>query len=745
VLTASTTLAADVLCPANHNAPALLLDGDGITLDGAGFLVQAGRGPAIQVASGRNDVIVTGTVAAGNDEDCVVVEGGTNVSVIGNDLADCDTGVSVEGTLGVVAIEGNGFLRNSTAIRIVDVDAPTLSGNGVLRTTTGLDATRVTGLTLTGINDWGGAGDLTGSWMIQLHDCDGALVTGVNLTSSTEGGGILAEGCDQLQVVGNDLSTRSVGLLVDGVDPVVTDNTAHDCNVGMYVSAETPTIERNSFLGSSVGLEVQDAVDYTFDLSNDLSGTTGKALVLESVTRGIVEDLVLDGGGDAIQLWGSPDAVLRNNTLTHFAFGIAISNSDGVYVHDNVLTDGTVDPSGKGASVELEASSGVVLEDNVFDRSHVGVRVLDCFGDTVLLEGSNSYLDMTGSGVLLYEGFSRCHHSVVRGLTVTGAPGAWAGIDASFMEDMVIEDNVVEGFAKGIRFQWGDNNVVTGNTVRGGEEALVFHASTSATATVQGNRVEGAEVGWAMRLGVSPTDALHIDSSNELHDVDVGMTVTGTAQEPLQVSVDDLGTGPGTGIRVDYAAATQLLTFRDTTICERDIGVDVVFGTVRLQDVEIGGAETGVLLQGLSDGVEGTVIVGPEVPVPLVDLGTANVLTVAAGADLDGDGWGDACPRPLPVETGDTGPALATGTTGTTGTTGATGETGLVPNTGDTSAGMAPGGTASTAATGDTGTDPDPDPGTDVGSTGTGSDDGKGGCGCQSGPSGVHWPLRRRR
>jgi len=460
VLTADTTLTADVVCPPGYAGDALTLDADGIILDGAGFRLDAPDASAGVFSSGRTGVVIqnldvsatTGVgagieirnstgflisnVMASGREYGILGRGGTkSLSVLDTDVSDSAAfGIDVQNADAGLTLVRNVFDGSEEGLRIDGLSGPW-----------SLPSSKADANSFAGVGLGGNAGDvlfLTGVSDVtidglDLSDPNGigrsifvSISSGVTISNNDLSGrrrGIQSNLCDDLTITGNDLSDSSnFGLLLEGQSLPLTiesntfDNSDQGLRIDDLVGPWTfPTT--NSFVGVPLSnanddvVELQDTVDITFD-GTDLSATSGM--------------------GNAVRLLRSVRTTFDGADLSGRSRGIYTQQStEDLVVRNTDVSDSDV------RALQLDELQGTLeLTDVTTDGSTNGLLVSDTFGPITVDVSTVSFADTAPGNGLEWVQVLRSFDVTVTGIEALELGDTTTVVRVQESDDVVVDD-----------------------------------------------------------------------------------------------------------------------------------------------------------------------------------------------------------------------------------------------------------------------------------------------------------------
>lgn len=349
--------------------------------------------------------------------------------------------------------------------------------------------------------------------MVTDNDSDGmrvGLISTVRdnvLTGNTGIGMIMSFARDALVSNNEVRDNGGIGIRITSTDNAVIDSntvTGHDTDLLIHEASKNATVRNNDFesgvaISSFDGLlaeldhtfvdnTVRDGAPLFFARNEDgpeIPPEAGQIIIVSSsnidisgfdlpdMAAGIqiihcenvrIADNTLDGNsGDsfntrigAITVWGTPDLVIENNTLTNAGgYGVSIFNSPGAHVANNQYSDNmlgarfftsprsvfrhnTVTGSGF-LGFELVRSDSMTVIDNI---------ITDSFNDGGRVE--NSFMVAFDSNTVANNG----RHGVF-----------FESSDSLFIRGNVVTDNTNSGLESHFGFRSSDGATITGNTV----------------------------------------------------------------------------------------------------------------------------------------------------------------------------------------------------------------------------------------------------------------------------------------
>ncbi|MFW9848946.1 MAG: right-handed parallel beta-helix repeat-containing protein [Candidatus Thorarchaeota archaeon] len=209
-----------------------------------------------------------------------------------------------------------------------------------------------------------------GSYLVGMQS-----FTDVNIINNTMQGvgqwGVYTDtGCDRTSVVGNLFNeTWSIGILAEGQDMTVLNNSVYDSPTGIQIGGANAVVQYNTFTDHNLAIDVNS--DNALIDSNTISDTT-TGIDVSDFTSGIniTNNVIHDMTGTGIQLRGA-NQLADGNTIANSYYAISLYSVN-----------------------EFE------LRDNIIGSSNTGIYVFDS------LDGEVAYNNMTDCGVYFALGSS---------------------------------------------------------------------------------------------------------------------------------------------------------------------------------------------------------------------------------------------------------------------------------------------------------------------------------------------------
>lgn len=655
ILTESTTLTSDVVCPSGFSGRAVELAGDGITLDGAGHRIVLESEATAVYANGRTDIVVRNVDASSSTGIGTGIEL-TEVfeaQILDNDFSGRQRGATLVGG-GRNTLTGNA-IRDIWA-RPGPEWALRVHGGGDLTLTNNDFSGSIVGLifeehhdhvfSAADGNDFNGVSDA-----LQLLGSDRTRIENLDLASGGADGIELID-CHDSSIVGNDVSGRTRGITVIGgagneVVGNMARNMVHGIGQEWAVLLEDQTslsFSNNDLSDSVVGLvlrrmasyglgpeagiqihrcdtavKIQESTDITVrDL--DLSDAVQLAIEVFQGQRLRFENLDLGGiGRSGLELTESQDALITGNRFSGRQRGISLVAGSGNQVVDNDVTATRLGP-GEEWGVRLIAESDFVLRDNDLSDSAGGLVFWD-LSDRILSPADGNLLDRAGTAITCL----RCARVTIRDFDLS-APGG-TGLRLIEGEELEVSNNDLRGRQQGISAELGTGLRIVGNDLRGsslgpGPDFAVLLADQESF-VFTGNDLSGGAVGLVLRQLSGQVFAA--SDGNLLDDIESIAIRIESSDTLVLEGLDTSGSGGGDGVQIHQSTDIEL---RDHTNCSRHTGLALYGSTgARIVEGRFGNNTTAIAIDTTSLDTRITVPLFDRNGVDVEDLGSGTVLT----------------------------------------------------------------------------------------------------------------------
>ena len=425
-ITANLTLTADLDCTGKFGT-ALIIDADGITIDGQGHSILAPNASTVVSIGNHTSVSVINVTLVGGSSIGIYVSGGS-----GNVISGVDVSGSGPSRLGE-GIQFNSGSNNTTTnvtasnrfygIRVLFASSGnTFRGNAITDNYYGIYALQNTG--------------------------QGNLFFDNDLTNNAFGALLIANDSSfqESYVSGNDFNGSGAGLALQGIDGVVLTQAIGQTN---NFSGAIGGISLSNLDGATVSnLDLGDVQRTYLSLGAVTNSTISDFSVTGANTFGIV---VSGGGGNVISgvdvSWsgqspsgwgiyfsGSSNTTTTNVTSTNRRFAIeVIGASSGNTFHDNAITGNQY-----GIYGPRSTGQGNLYLDNDLTDNAAGVALLIA-NDPSFQESYVSGNDFSGSGGLVLQGIDGVVLTQAIGQT-NNFNGALGGIGLSSLDGATVSN-----------------------------------------------------------------------------------------------------------------------------------------------------------------------------------------------------------------------------------------------------------------------------------------------------------------
>ena len=414
----------------------LTVNTDTVNVDGSGGAISATGDITMNVTNANldGDLDASGTLSGTatnvqivSDANGAEIQDGIDISAAG-----ANVGVAAGTYVGGINIGTNGVTLNGNNAGISAKDGTRVAETVIIPVglTSGVTITG-NGVTVDGFSVQGGARgvDVAAANNVSVLNniLSSASIEGVNAAASNDlliqGNRIVNAGTQGVAIVGGTnadvLANQITGAGIDGVRAT----SATDVNIdGNMISANQDGVNLESNAGAIVNNNMITGVDDGVRLAN---GTGANEITGNSIT----------GASDTgVEVINTDNALVDTNVVDNFLEGIQITNSDGVNVRDNTLTNIT------NTNIHILDSDNVtvgeILTGNIINSGVTGVHVDNSDTATV---SDNTIGGVSADGVLVNNGSDT---SIVSTNVINGAGGYGVFVEANGLSvDMNTIDN----------------------------------------------------------------------------------------------------------------------------------------------------------------------------------------------------------------------------------------------------------------------------------------------------------------
>ena len=415
---------------------------------GTGVLVENSTGT---VVGGIGNTLRNRIIDVGNAG--VEVNGGSNTSVIGNDLRRTQTGVLAD-TAGSLNVYKNTIDNISTGVDISFSDGSKIVDNVITNASIG----------------------------VFVEEGENVLIDDNDITNFNDAG-IVVERTVNADVIDNFIQSTQKGTIgidvLDGLgtqiggDGNILRNRIYDVDNGVKLSGDTGTvIDGNDFRSTQTGVLATDTIDggvrYT---SNNLRITDNtfdggyRAIDLDSA-RNVLIGGYRDGNSindfwTGVKVVGGNNVNIDDNSINNVNYGIYADYVGQLNIEDNNL-DARFRVGGKGTTGiyvgnSYNAQVGGYRDGNDVEDFETGIKI---FNSTTADVEYNNVEEFKLNGIQV----SNSRYIDVKNNDIRDGSGN--GINVYYSDNAEINDNKIHDVSKdGILVEYGDNAVIKGNYI----------------------------------------------------------------------------------------------------------------------------------------------------------------------------------------------------------------------------------------------------------------------------------------
>jgi parallel beta-helix repeat protein len=317
--------------------------------------------------------------------------------------------------------------------------------------------------------------------------------------------GIKLEESDGAMVINNHLHGSNIYIGPKSKDTLVDANDLHD---GTFILDVTSSSSGNL---ASIDITDSNTVNsgrFIYLISRDMGGATiGEAgqILLIDVSNLVIEDLVVDGGYNAITVIGSSGITIRGTVLTNMTVSISLKNSNGVHIEgssiqgleiiscaDCTVTDCIIDRSHGNGTTIMSSRSVVLTGVTISNSSSNGVLIsmsenVDIRSCIIENNDVNGIYAKNSTGVVIFDGhlMSNYHNTILfenslssnvsNSTMIDGLNGVLCeGSDGITIRNNTLQNHIRYGISLG---PGSDGNVVVNNVFDGNAGSGSFYRS----------------------------------------------------------------------------------------------------------------------------------------------------------------------------------------------------------------------------------------------------------------------------
>lgn len=259
----------------------------------------------------------------------------------------------------------------------------------------------------------------------------------------------------------------------------ILDNTISDNDYGINIyDTSSNTIIGNYFLNN--GLYLEDSYNnnvenntvnekplyYLEDESDKVIDYDVGQVIIVNCSNITVENLNLSNTDVGLELWGTDNSVIRNNSCFNNTIGVYLGSSE-----NNTITENNID-SNNDKGIKLYNSTIITIKgNNINTNNGDGLYLKDSFNNTVI----NNYINSNNRS-----GFATdySNDNIIEGNTILengyGKYGG-EGIRLSSSNRNIITDNTIKSnIGKGLYIANSNSNSIKGNTIYNNSDGLYF-------------------------------------------------------------------------------------------------------------------------------------------------------------------------------------------------------------------------------------------------------------------------------
>lgn len=479
----------------------------------------------ISITSDAGFTAANGVVAGtGTPGDPYVISGWQIASASGTAILIQDTTVSY-------VVRGN-ILEGSTGLRIRNASAPPLvQDNHFIVRTTGVFVSNADAVIRD--NTFVTPGGYVGTGIKVEYS---AAVIHANSIDSIANGIVALRG--STTITSNDIHRANTGIFVDleAYTVITGNNVTVSGTAGIYVKTSIHVQVHGNVVWHAVsGIRFQYLKDVDM-ANNTVRFATGVGVNVQASSGNITSNLVIDGGSDAVQLWGSVMIMVSNRIENNLGIGI-VSGGGACDIEANVIVSNDV-----GISITTTILDPCRLRANVLINNTIGLDIPYAGRQTIFWMEANIVNGVNVDGTLVPSERVYFYHAA--NVTISGQVRD-SGFSAGFFGSLTAQGNVVLYEVDNARI----------------EASVISHAQVGVTAVnsfnvvVEGSAILDTTIGVSASVGAAngpvPACAVSIKNSTINISIDPPLTVGVDARGCL-VNVQNTSIGTvSTGIRLD--------------------------------------------------------------------------------------------------------------------------------------------------------------------------------------------------
>ncbi len=540
-------------------------------------VLNAAAGDGISVVDttlgGLGTLGISGNIIEKTGDDGIAVENVSRGTISGNYIGYSDAGVTP--VAGGLVIKGDGIsVTGSEGVNVTGNSVINAKMNGVLAsgsknmTVSGNavensgNANRTGGISVRDVSENVKVRNnviLNSGWDgIYVQDSTGTNVTGNTVTGTSESGITVQFGGKDTLIKGNTVSGGRRGVLtkqsnnttiegnivynqsMDGIYAISGTGIVIDGNDVGYTDAGVTAGTAGNIAGDGIHASDTDGVRIT---GNDIVSVGANGIFVEDSALAVVKTNDVQGtdAGTGILFEGSDNGTIGGmnpadgNTVSHFASGIVLEDSDGASVHNNTITQ-VADYGIRlfGGSHEFN------MQLNEITDPSVGISIEDATNTVVALVEDNTITGVdTGIAVSNSTNVQLIDNDIT-GNSVTG-------IDVSGGSNIEIEDNTIDHFDTGIKVIGTAGAEIDNNEITDVDYGI--WADNVSDLNIEDNDIDAGWNPWNGEIGIYVEDSYDAriggwNAGNEVQDFRTGIMVVRSDSADIEYNdVDDTYTG----------------------------------------------------------------------------------------------------------------------------------------------------------------------------------------------------------